>query len=59
MGVPRVVPGVAIPYPLGDPAQSGKGEQRIRRAILRTAIDALSRDVTGPTLFPVKPDAGD
>jgi glycine reductase len=53
MGVNRVVPGVAITHLLGDPAQSLKAEQQIRRGILRTALAALAAEVSKPTLFEV------
>jgi glycine reductase len=58
MGVNRVVPGVAITNLLGDPATTLEGERRIRRAILRTALAALARPVTEPTLFTVDRTAG-
>lgn len=51
MGVNRVVPGVAITHLLGDPRETLAGERQIRRAILRTALDALTTEVNAPTLF--------
>jgi glycine reductase len=51
--VNRIVPGIGIPHPLGDPRRGSDGERRLRRAILRTALRALSRPVDRPTLFTV------
>jgi len=54
VGANRIVPAVAIPHPLGNPALTGEEEKAIRRRILSTALDALSTDVNGQTVFEVK-----
>ena len=51
LGVPRVVRGVAITHVLGDPALSSVREAGLRRRLLETAVQALGREVSGPTLF--------
>jgi len=51
VGANRIVPAVAIPHPLGNPAMSADGEKQIRRKILHTALDALSTEVDGQTIF--------
>ena len=44
VGANRIVPAVAIPHPLGNPALSMEEEKQIRRKILRTALKALSTE---------------
>ena len=51
MGVSRIVEGVGIPYPLGDPTLPKEAELHQRVGILETAITALETQVTGPTIF--------
>lgn len=41
VGANRIVPAVAIPHPLGDPAKTPEEEKVIRRAILEKALKAL------------------
>lgn len=54
VGANRIVPAVAIPYPLGDPKKTPAEEKQIRRNILETALTALSTEVDGQTIFEVK-----
>jgi betaine reductase len=51
VGANRIVPAVAIPYPLGDPSKSPEEEKEIRRALLEKALKALSTPVTEQTVF--------
>jgi len=51
VGANRIVPSVAIPYPLGDPDRSLVEEQRIRRRLLEQAISALETSITEQTVF--------
>ena len=51
MGVNRIVEGIGIPYPLGDPALALDAELDLRTRILMAAMDALETEVTGPTVF--------
>ena len=51
IGAPRIIPGFAIVHPLGDPTRPGPEEVRYRRDVVRTALEALSTSVTGPTVF--------
>ena len=51
LGVPRVVRGVAITHVLGDPSLPLDREADVRRRLLLTAVEALGREVAGPTLF--------
>ncbi len=51
VGANRIVPAVAIPYPLGDPAKTPDEEKKIRRAILEKAIKALQTPISEQTVF--------
>jgi len=53
VGANRIVPAVAIPHPLGNPSLSTADEKQLRRKILTTALDALSTEVDGQTIFEV------
>jgi len=54
VGANRIVPAVAIPHPLGNPALSPEDEKQLRRKILTTALKALTTEVDGQTIFEVK-----
>ncbi len=54
VGANRIVPAIAIPHPLGNPALSMEEEKEIRRHIMNTALEALSTEVTEQTIFDVK-----
>ena len=47
----RIVKGVSIPHPCGDPNLSKELDARLRREIVQTALRALESDVKGPTVF--------
>ena len=47
----RIVKGVSIPHPCGDPSLSKELDARLRQEIIRTALEALEAEVEGPTLF--------
>jgi len=54
VGANRIVPAIAIPHPLGNPALSPAAEKQLRRRILTTALGALSTEIDGQTIFEVK-----
>ena len=54
VGANRIVPAVAIPHPLGNPALNAADEKLLRRKILTTALEALSTEVDGQTIFEVQ-----
>jgi glycine reductase len=54
VGANRIVPTVAIPYPLGDPKMTPAKEKALRTRIVDTALDALTTEVGGQTIFDVK-----
>ncbi len=47
----RIIRGVKIPHPCGDPNLPGKSDLLIRREIVKTALRAVETDVSGPTEF--------
>lgn len=51
VGANRIIPTVAIPYPLGNPALSRAEETAVRRRLVEKALTALSSDVSGQTVF--------
>ena len=51
VGANRIIPTVAIPYPLGNPSLSPAEEKVLRRKLVERALAALSTDVDGQTVF--------
>jgi len=51
VGANRIIPTVAIPYPLGNPALPREEEVAVRRLLVEKALTALATDVSGQTVF--------
>jgi betaine reductase len=51
VGANRIVPTVAIPYPLGNPALDAAEEKALRRKLVGNALHALETDITEQTVF--------
>ncbi len=51
VGANRIIPAVAIPYPLGDPGKSREEEKVLRRSIIEKAIGAMEARIEGQTVF--------
>ena len=51
VGANRIVPAIAIPHPLGNPALTREEEKAIRRHILEKALAALETEITEQTVF--------
>ena len=51
VGANRIVPAVAIPHPLGNPALDKEEEEKLRRQIVEKALKALTTEVDGQTIF--------
>ena len=51
VGANRIVPAIAIPHPLGNPALSAKEEKELRRHIVEKALVALQTEVSDQTIF--------
>ena len=45
VGANRIIPAVAIPHPLGDPAIPEEEELRLRRSLVEKALTALKTPV--------------
>ena len=51
VGANRIVPTVAIPHPLGDPAETPAEEKELRRGLVEKALKALETPVDKQTIF--------
>ena len=51
VGAHRIVAGVKLPHPCGDPNLPPDTDRALRREIVQTALDALQTDVSEPTIF--------
>ncbi len=51
VGANRIVPAVAIPYPLGDISLPSQEEKELRKSIVEKALKALSTEVSEQTVF--------
>lgn len=51
VGANRIIPTVAIPYPLGNPALSKDDEKELRRKLVKKALKALETPVSEQTVF--------
>ncbi len=51
VGANRIVPAIAIPHPLGNPALDKDEEKKLRRGIVEKALEALATEVDGQTIF--------
>lgn len=51
VGANRIVPAIAIPYPLGNPSLSPAEEKVIRRRIVEKSLEALETEVEDQTVF--------
>ena len=54
VGANRIVPAVAIPHPLGNPNLDADEEKALRRRLVEKALEALTTEVDGQTVFEVK-----
>ena len=51
VGANRIVPAVAIPYPLGNPELPDDKEKELRLNLVRKAVQALQTEVDKQTVF--------
>jgi len=51
VGANRIVPAVAIPHPLGNPALEKAEEKKLRRRLVEKALKALQTEVDKQTVF--------
>ncbi len=51
VGANRIVPAIAIPYPLGNPNLDNVEEKKIRKDLVKKSLAALQTEVDGQTVF--------
>ena len=51
VGANRIVPAIAIPHPLGNPALTKEEEKALRRKLVLKALNALETEVDGQKVF--------
>lgn len=51
VGANRIIPTIAIPHPLGNPALDHEEEKKLRRHLVDKAIHAFTVEVTEQTVF--------
>ncbi len=51
VGANRIVPAIAIPHPLGNPALEAADEKKLRRELVEKCLKALETEVDGQTVF--------
>lgn len=51
IGANRIVPTIAIPYPLGDPEMTSEEEYDVRYQLVDKALNALETEVSEQTVF--------
>lgn len=51
VGANRIVPAIAIPHPLGNPALDEAEEKKLRRKLVEKALKALQTPVDKQTVF--------
>ena len=49
----RIVPTIAIPHPLGNPALTPEEEYALRKKLVTRALEALTTEVEDQTIFEV------
>jgi glycine reductase complex component B subunit gamma len=53
VGANRILPTIAIPHPLGNPALTMEDEYALRRKLVEGALKALETPVDGQKIFEV------
>lgn len=51
VGANRIIPTIAIPHPLGNPALPADEEKALRRGLVEKAVKALETKVNDQTIF--------
>jgi len=51
VGTNRIVPGVAIPHPVGDPGAGPEKGRKKRRELLERAFRAMQTEIAEQTIF--------
>lgn len=51
VGANRIIPAVAIPFPLGNPKLDAADEKQLRRGLVEKALHALETPIDDQTVF--------
>ncbi len=51
VGANRIIPAIAIPHPLGNPALHADEEKKLRKTMVQKALDALTTEIKEQTIF--------
>ena len=51
VGANRIVPGIAIPHPTGNPALGPEGDKATRRELVQRAFKAMTTKIDEQTVF--------
>jgi glycine reductase len=51
VGSNRIVPGVAIPHPVGDPTKDTEHDRKVRKELLKLALKAIGTEISEQTIF--------
>jgi len=51
VGTNRIVPGIAIPNPVGDPSKDKTAEYNIRKNLVLKALHAATTEIIDQTVF--------
>lgn len=51
VGANRIVPGVAIPHPVGNPEAGPEEDKKTRRKLVLRALKALQAEISEQTIF--------
>lgn len=51
VGANRIIPGVAIPHPTGNPALGEEGDRGVRRELLLRSFEAMQTELTDQRVF--------
>ncbi len=51
VGANRIIPGVAIPHPVGDYSNGPEGDRAVRRELLERALKAMETPIEEQTVF--------
>lgn len=54
VGANRIVPTIAIPYPVGNPELEPEKENEVRYKLVKSAVDLLGTEVTEPPFIYAK-----
>ena len=54
VGANRLVPGISIPHPTGQPGLPREEERALRKKLVKRALEALATEIEEQTIFKVE-----